>query len=111
MNRRFMLLVLALSAVFVTAADDALAADPLPTTIAVEGMHCVVCASKVASNLQSVAGVHKAQVDAEKAVAVVTAKSSAAPSPLALWEAIEKAGYKPIKLVGPTGTFTAKPKS
>ncbi len=112
MNRRFMLLVFAsLAAIFVTAADGVRAADPPPTTITVEGMHCVVCASKVSSNLQSVAGVQKAQVDAEKAVAVVTAKSSAVPSPRALWEAVEKAGYKPTKLVGPAGTFTAKPKS
>ena len=111
MNRRFMLLVFASSAIFVTAADGVRAADPPPTTITVEGMHCVVCASKVSSNLQSVAGDQKAQVDADKAVAVVTAKSSVVPSPRALWEAVEKAGYKPTKLVGPAGTFIAKPKS
>lgn len=87
------------------------AAEPRATTISVEGMHCAGCASKVAGNLQAVAGVNKAQVDAAKAVAIVTAKSKAAPSPRALWEAVEKAGYKPTKLVGPAGTFTAKPKS
>ena len=27
----------------------------------------------------------------------------------ALWEAVEQAGFKPTKLEGPTGKFTAKP--
>ena len=75
------------------------------------GMHCAGCASKVAGNLQSVAGVNKAQVDAAKAVAVVSPKPDAVLSARAQWEAIEKAGYKPTRLVGPAGTFTAKPKS
>ena len=87
------------------------AAEPAPTTISVQGMHCVACAAKVAGNLHSVTGVEKAQVDAEKAVAIVTAKSNVNPSPRALWDAVEKAGYKPVKLVCPGGTFTSKPKS
>ena len=110
MNRRFMLLGIA-SAVLLLAANAARAADPPPTTISVQGMHCVACASKVAGNLQAVVGVQKAEVDADKAVAVVMAKSSVAPSPRAMWEAVEKAGYKPTRLVGPSGTFVGKPKS
>ena len=100
-----------LSAVALLAANLAQAADPPATTISVDGMHCAGCASKIARNLQAVAGVNKAQVDAEKAVATVTPKSKTALSPRALWEAVEKADYKPTKLVGPAGTFTAKPKS
>ena len=100
-----------LSSVTLLAAGLVQAADPPATTISVQGMHCAACASKVAGNLQAVTGVNKAQVDAEKAVAVVTAKANTAPSPRALWEAVEKAGYKPTKLVGPAGTFTTKPKS
>ncbi len=87
------------------------AADPPATTISVKGMHCQGCASKVANNLQAVKGVGKADVDASKAVAVVIAKDNAVLSPKALWEAVEKAGYTPTKLVGPTGTFTKKPKT
>jgi Cu+-exporting ATPase len=86
------------------------AADPPTTTISVQGMHCAGCASKVGGKLKAVAGVSDADVDAAKAIAVVTAKPNAAPSPRALWEAVEKAGYKPTKLVGPAGTFVAKPK-
>lgn len=88
------------------------AADPPPAiTIGVQGMHCAACASKVAGRLQAVAGVSKAQVDATKAVALVSVTPSTVPSPRALWEAVEKAGYKPTKLVSPAGTFTSKPKS
>ena len=32
-------------------------------------------------------------------------------SPKAIWEAIEQAGKKPAKLVGPDGEFVAKPNS
>lgn len=109
-TRRSVLLGI-LSASTLLAANLAQAADPPATTISVEGMHCAGCASKVAGKLQAVAGVNKAQVDAAKAVAVVSAKPNAAPSPRALWQAVEKAGYEPTKLVGPAGTFTAKPKS
>lgn len=86
------------------------AADPPPTVITIQGMHCAGCASKVSTNLQAVNGVQKAAADAAKSTAVITAKSNANPSPKALWEAVEKAGYKPTKLVGPAGTFAAKPK-
>jgi copper chaperone CopZ len=109
-TRRSVLLTIA-CAVTLLAANLVHAADPSATTISVQGMHCAGCASKVAGNLQVVAGVQKAEVNAERAVAIVIAKASLAPSPRAMWEAIEKAGYKPTKLVGPTGTFTTKPRS
>ena len=110
MSRRVALIGL-VSAAALWTANLAHAADPPATTISVKGMHCQGCASKVASNLQAVKGVNKAEVDAAKAIAVVIAKDNAVPSPKALWEAVEKAGYAPTKLVGPAGTFTKKPKS
>ena len=110
MNRRIVLTGL-VAAATLWAANFAPAADPPVTTISVQGMHCQGCASKVASNLQAVKGVNKAEVDAAKAVAVVIAKENATLSPKALWEAVEKAGYTPTKLVGPAGTFTKKPKT
>ena len=111
MFTRRKLVLAAASAALLLSTSALHAADPPATTISVQGMHCAGCASKVAGNLQAVAGVNKAQVDAGKAVAIVSAKPNAAPSPRALWEAVEKSGYKPTKLVGPAGTFTAKPKS
>ena len=110
MNRRIALLGL-VGVATLWAANLAHAVDPPATTISVKGMHCQGCASKVASNLQAVKGVSKADVDASKAVAVVIAKEKSAPSPKALWEAVEKAGYTPTKLVSPAGTCTKKPKT
>src|SRR5262249_43948091 len=43
--------------------------------------------------------------------AVVMPKPGQAVSPRALWEAVEKAGKTPTKLEGPSGTFTARPRS
>lgn len=111
MNTRRNFLAMCGAAALLLTAHVAIGAEPAATTISVQGMHCAGCAMKVAGNLKAVQGVSAAQVDAEKATAVITPMSAGNPSPRAMWEAIEKAGYKPTKLVGPAGTFTAKPKS
>lgn len=87
------------------------AAEPVPTTITVEGMHCAGCAKKVATKLTEVPGVAAAQGDIATSLLTVTAKAGQSPSPRALWEAVEKSGYKPTRIEGPGGTFTAKPQS
>jgi copper chaperone CopZ len=87
------------------------AADPVPTTILVSDMHCMGCAKKMANKLYEAPGVAKVQADVQTTTMTVTPKTDKALSPRALWEAVEKAGYKPTKLEGPSGTFTAKPQS
>lgn len=87
------------------------AADPVPTKITVAGMDCAGCAKKVASKLKEVPGVAVVQTDVKAKTATVVARAQAVLSPRALWEAVEKAGDKPVKLEGPTGTFTKKPQS
>jgi copper chaperone CopZ len=79
------------------------------TTIDIKGMHCSACAAKVAKNLEQITGVTLVHVDATKANAVITPADNAMLDPRMLWEAVEKAGYLPLKLVGPSGTFTMKP--
>lgn len=81
------------------------------TKITLKGMHCAGCAMKVAGQLKQIPGVSDAQVDAKTGVAIVTPASERPLSPRALWEAIELAGKKPIRIDGPSGTFTSKPKS
>ena len=87
------------------------AADPVPTTITIPDMHCMGCAKKMANKLYAVQGVAKVEASVEATTMTVTPKAQQAPSPRALWEAIEKAGYKPSKIEGPSGTFKEKPKS
>lgn len=87
------------------------AANPAPTTITVPEMHCVGCAKKMATKLYEVPGVAKVQADVPTTTLTVAPKAEQPPSPRALWEAVEKAGYKPGKLIGPSGTFTKKPEA
>ena len=106
---RRIVLALGVAALFFPVA--ARSAEPAPIHIGIKGMHCAGCASKVTKQLQGVGGVVSARADAKTANAIVVAKQDASPSPKALWEAVERAGYKPVKIVTPEGTFTSKPKS
>ena len=85
------------------------AAEPAVTTITISDLDCPSCAKKVATKLSEVPGVAKVETDVEAGTAKVTAKPNANLSPKALWEAVMKAKKTPAKLVGPGGTFTAKP--
>lgn len=80
-----------------------------PTVITVEGMHCSMCAKKISGNLATVAGVETVSAQVEAGRMIVVSKAQQIPAPRALWDAVEKAGYRPVKLEGPSGTFTAKP--
>lgn len=84
------------------------AANSTATTITISDLECQGCAKKVTAKLKEVAGVTAVEASVEAKTATVTPKPQTALSPRALWEAVEKAGKQPIKLQGPSGTFTAK---
>jgi copper chaperone CopZ len=86
------------------------AANPKPISISIKDMHCTVCAKKISDQLKTVGGVQAVKTDFKSGTAVVTPHASKSPSPKALWEAVERAGFKPTRLVGPGGTYSAKPK-
>ena len=87
------------------------AAGPAPYKISASGMHCGGCAAKVAAKLKAIPQVANVQTDFPTATFTLAPQPQTAPSPRAVWEAVEKAGYKPTRLVTPLGTFTAKPKA
>jgi copper chaperone CopZ len=89
------------------AADDA----KLGTSISIDGLHCAACAKKVEGKLKTVREVATVKIDVKAGIATVTPKVDKSLSPRALWEAIEKAGYTPTQLEGPSGSFIEKPKS
>ena len=100
---------------FVSASPQSIAAkdDPLDkvrTHILVKDMHCADCAKKIARKLYSVKGVKGVRAVVKTNTATVTPEKDKQPSPLAMWEAVEQAGFTPIKLVGPAGEFKGKPK-
>lgn len=102
----------AMAAVAIFATSLTQAAQPnVKTTITVKGMHCQSCANKLVKRMNLVPGVAASQADAKKEIAIVTPKDAQRlPSPRAQWEAVEQAGYRPVRLAGPYGVFTAKPK-
>jgi copper chaperone CopZ len=79
------------------------------TTITVEGMHCAGCAKSLSTKLKAVKSVQNADVDLATKTARITPIAAEKVSPKALWETVVKAGYKPTKLTGPSGTFTKAP--
>ena len=91
------------------AATFAETAEQPYTWIFVDDMHCGNCAKKIARKLYTVSGVVKVQANVAKDYAVVTPQAGADLSPRALWEAVEQANFKPVKLQGPRGGFTKKP--
>ncbi len=102
-------LVRALSAV-IAIGFGATAADATDvTTIKVQGMHCVSCARKVSGQVQAVPEAGRVDVNPTTGLATIMPRTQAAPSPRLLWEAVERAGYKPVEIIGPYGTFQQKP--
>ena len=87
------------------------AASLAMTRITVDKMHCKGCAQHMADLLYKVPGVARVETNIEAKMMFITARPEVVVSPRALWEAVEKAGYTPVKIVGPAGTFTSKPKS
>ncbi|MBY0524431.1 MAG: heavy-metal-associated domain-containing protein [Gemmataceae bacterium] len=103
---------LALAAVVVLALNHLVwATGPAMTRITVPGMCCNGCVKKITAQMQAVPGVAQVQADLAARTVTIVPQQTALPSPRLMWEAVEKAGEKPAKLEGPTGTFTAKPQS
>ena len=84
-------------------------ADPKAVTLSVDGMTCAGCAKTVTKALSAVEGVESVAVDLKAKTVTVTPKAGKSASGKELWEAVEKADYKPTKLAGPDGTFEKKP--
>ena len=81
------------------------------TAIYVGDLHCKTCAKKIARRLYTVKGVVKVRTDVKADVAVVTPQAKKTLDVKALWSAAEKAGFPPVRLVGPAGTFEPDPKT
>ncbi len=85
------------------------AEPPTQTVVSIKGLHCAACATKVTKKLQALSNVKSATVDSEKGTAVVVPMALKDVSSRAIWEAVESAGYKPVELKGPSGTYKEKP--
>ena len=100
-----------LAIVFLVFASQLQAAESKWTKITVKKMHCAGCAKKISARIYAVRGVKEVRMDIKKKTLYVHPQRKAVLSPLAMWEAVEKAKDVPIRITGPSGTFTKKPKS
>ena len=89
--RRFILVILI--AIVAVGLVNAQATKPQTVKLAVAGMTCESCVTKVDKALRGVEGVKDVKVDLKKQTAVVT-MASAAVKPDALFKAVKDAGFK-----------------
>lgn len=105
-RRRF--LIASLTIALTCEATAWAAAPPAATHISTRKM-CPVCAQKITSALRQFPGVVDARADIASKTFVVVPATGQGLSPRALWDAVERGGEQPIRLVGPSGTFDVKP--
>ena len=91
--------------------ETTIAATPTYTTLVVTDLHCSACAKKIARKLYAVPQVKEVRADLKTHTAYVVPKAGSRVSPKAMWEAVEAAGFKMVRMTGPGGKYTSKPKS
>ena len=98
---------------FVASAADAAAADKLAKaeTVMTVGEMCGGCVKKIEKKLKPMEGVAGVRCDIKARTVMVVPEPKVVLSAKMLWEAMAEIGKTPKKLVGPSGTFTEKPKS
>jgi copper chaperone CopZ len=84
---------------------------PSEVAIYVSDMHCAGCAKKIAGKLYRVKGVVKVRTNLKQNLAIVTPQAKKQIDAKAAWVAVQKAGFKPTKMIGPQGTFVADEKT
>lgn len=84
---------------------------PNETAIYVGDMHCATCAKKISGKLFRVKGVMKVRTNVKQHVAIVTPQSKKVVDVSSAWKAVQAAGFEPVKLIGPGGTYVADEKS
>ena len=81
------------------------------TVVTIQGEMCGGCVKKMQGTLAKVDGIASVEGNAAEKTMTIVPVSGTKLSPKAIWEAIEQAGKKPAKLVGPDGEFASKPNS
>ena len=81
------------------------------TVVTIQGEMCGGCVKKMQGTLAKVSGIASVEGNAAEKTMTIVPSSGTKLSPKAIWEAIEQAGKKPAKLVGPDGEFVTKPNS
>lgn len=75
------------------------------TAIYVTDMHCRSCARKIARKVFALKGVKDVRHDVKANLSIVVSQPKQPLDPLKAWAAVQSAGFKPTKLIGPAGTY------
>lgn len=87
------------------------AAEPPKTTVMTVGEMCGGCVKKITARLEKMPDVGKIECDIPAKTVTVTAKAGKTLSAATVWDAMVEIGKTPKKLVGPSGTYTVRPKA
>lgn len=105
-------LPLAAAMLLIAAQRDVFAAPPAPKpTVITVGEMCGGCVKQINTKLKTIPEIAKVECDLKAKSVTITPKSEATLSSKMLWETFDSIGKTPVKLTGPDGTFTSKPKS
>ena len=112
MTRRSFISAAAASILALAMCAELQAASPAVTytTIYVQDMHCGECAKKIARKLYAVPGVVEVRADVSKNVAFVVPQKDKTVASKAVWEAVESAGFRVVRVESPQGSYTTKPR-
>ena len=100
-----------LTVLAISAATLVEAADSAKTVLTIRGEMCGDCVKKIKAKLAENSAIGDVQCELKTKTVTITPERGQRLSPRGLWEAMESIGKSPKLLVGPSGTFTAKPKS
>ena len=99
----------AVACLFLVALATVTFADNAPQTTVVVGEMCGGCVKRITSKLQQLDNVGAITCDVKQKSTTITPKPGHSLSPRIVWEAFESIGKSPVRLSGPSGTFTSKP--
>jgi periplasmic mercuric ion binding protein len=84
--------------------------NPNTVVLATKNMCCAVESVPAIKELSKVPGVARVVADHNTRSLTIIPKPNALPSPLAIWEAAERAKLEPTRLSTAQGVYNAKPK-
>jgi len=105
-------LPLAAAILLIATERESLAGPPASTqTVITVGEMCGGCVKQITARLNTFPGIAKVECNIKSKSVTITPKPDVSLSPKSLWEVLDEIGKTPVKLSGPGGTFTSKPKS